>query len=314
MSRIFISYRRDDSGAACGRIYEHLRNHFGRDNVFKDVDDIPYGTRFPDYLAQQLADCRVELVVIGRFWVTLKTPDGKRRRLDVSDDFVRTEIETGLRAGLVVVPLLVDNATMPRSNQFPASIRALAEFQGAQVRNDPDFATDIQRLIHQLERWLGGKPPDLPTAHALQAQMEKILEQISAVGDGDLRVQAEVTPDTLGVLADSCNYMIEELARVVSRIRESTFQVTSAAQRLLNINSAVERQTKMVENIAKAANERAQTAEGIASAMSTITETARQTNAAIRDANVGVTYLADQAEQLRKFVANFRVPDEVTQE
>src|SRR6266699_6003572 len=52
-------------------------------------------------------------------------------------------------------------------------------------------------------------------AAALQAQIEKLLQEVSAVGDGDLRVQAEVTPDTLGVLADSFNYMIEELAKVV---------------------------------------------------------------------------------------------------
>src|SRR5581483_12291763 len=52
-------------------------------------------------------------------------------------------------------------------------------------------------------------------AAALQAQIEKLLQEVSAVGDGDLRVQAEVTPDTLGVLADSFNYMIEELATVV---------------------------------------------------------------------------------------------------
>src|SRR5690349_20976110 len=42
-------------------------------------------------------------------------------------------------------------------------------------------------------------------AAALQAQIEKLLQEVSAVGDGDLRVQAEVTPDTLGVLADSFN-------------------------------------------------------------------------------------------------------------
>src|SRR6266581_3361618 len=47
-------------------------------------------------------------------------------------------------------------------------------------------------------------------AAALQAQIEKLLQEVSAVGDGDLRIQAEVTPDTLGVLADSFNYMIEE--------------------------------------------------------------------------------------------------------
>src|SRR5579885_1785507 len=68
----------------------------------------------------------------------------------------------------------------------------------------------------------------------LQAQIEKLLTEVSAVGDGDLRVQAEVTPDTLGVLADSFNYMIEELAKVVGRVQATTLQVTTATRRILD--------------------------------------------------------------------------------
>ncbi len=63
-------------------------------------------------------------------------------------------------------------------------------------------------------------------AAALQAQIEKLLQEVSAVGDGDLRVQAEVTPDTLGVLADSFNYMIEELAKVVGRVQATPHVVS----------------------------------------------------------------------------------------
>jgi twitching motility protein PilJ len=71
-------------------------------------------------------------------------------------------------------------------------------------------------------------------AAALQAQIEKLLQEVSAVGDGDLRVQAEVTPDTLGVLADSFNYMIEELAKVVGRVQSTAMQVTNATRTILD--------------------------------------------------------------------------------
>src|SRR5436305_1423451 len=77
------------------------------------------------------------------------------------------------------------------------------------------------------------------SAATLQAQIEKLLQEVSAVGDGDLRVQAEVTPDTLGVLADSFNYMIEELAKVVGRVQATTFQVTNATRRLLDRSAEV---------------------------------------------------------------------------
>lgn len=74
-------------------------------------------------------------------------------------------------------------------------------------------------------------------AATLQAQIEKLLQEVSAVGDGDLRVQAEVTPDTLGVLADSFNYMIEELAKVVGRVQATAMQVTNGTRRILDRSS-----------------------------------------------------------------------------
>ncbi len=80
---------------------------------------------------------------------------------------------------------------------------------------------------------------DNQDAATLQGQIEKLLQEVSAVGDGDLRVQAEVTPDTLGVLADSFNYMIEELAKVVGRVQATTLQVTNATRRLLDRSAEV---------------------------------------------------------------------------
>ena len=64
-AKIFISYRRADSADVCGRIYDGLAQHFGAKAVFKDVDDIPFGTDFPSHLETILAQCAVELVVIG---------------------------------------------------------------------------------------------------------------------------------------------------------------------------------------------------------------------------------------------------------
>jgi len=97
------------------------------------------------------------------------------------------------------------------------SVRAL-------VIGDDEFAMlamSLNTLLDNQGFTLGGTAAPASgssDAAALQAQIEKLLQEVSAVGDGDLRVQAEVTPDTLGVLADSFNYMIEELAKVVGRV------------------------------------------------------------------------------------------------
>jgi|SRR6266487_5312137 len=70
---------------------------------------------------------------------------------------------------------------------------------------------------------------------ALGGQIEKLLQEVCDVGDDDLRVKAEVTPDTIGVLADAFNYVIEELAKVVSRIRSTTPNFTNASNRILTV-------------------------------------------------------------------------------
>jgi methyl-accepting chemotaxis protein len=102
----------------------------------------------------------------------------------------------------------------------------------AEVFGDDAFALLAASLNALLERSsAGGEGHE---AAGLQAQIEKMLQEVSAVGDGDLRVQAEVTPDTLGVLADSFNYMIEQLSKVVGQVQSMTMQVTTATRRILD--------------------------------------------------------------------------------
>jgi methyl-accepting chemotaxis protein len=111
----------------------------------------------------------------------------------------------------------------------------------AVVNGDDEFAmlaTSLNNLLDNQNFTSNSSPAAAPSgigdAAALQAQIEKLLQEVSAVGDGDLRVQAEVTPDTLGVLADSFNYMIEELAKVVGRVQNTAVQVTNASRRVLD--------------------------------------------------------------------------------
>lgn len=108
----------------------------------------------------------------------------------------------------------------------------------ASVQGDDEFAMLANSLNSVFDGRGGNGAPQMNAvgsdAAALQAQIEKLLQEVSAVGDGDLRVQAEVTPDTLGVLADSFNYMIEELAKVVGRVQSTAVQVTNATRRILD--------------------------------------------------------------------------------
>lgn len=161
MSIIFISYRRADSQSNTDRIYAELVKVFGRQAIFKDVDDIPLGADFPTHLDAMIKDSKVVLVVIGRTWATIKDNEGKPR-LDNPNDFVRVEVESALKLpNAIVIPVLVNGATMPSSEQLSESLQSLLRLNAIEVRNDPDFANDIERLIRNLQK-LGIQPKRSP--------------------------------------------------------------------------------------------------------------------------------------------------------
>ncbi|TMD56798.1 MAG: methyl-accepting chemotaxis protein, partial [Chloroflexi bacterium] len=115
-----------------------------------------------------------------------------------------------------------------------------------------------------------------------------LLQEVSAVGDGDLRVQAEVTPDTLGVLADSFNYMIEELAKVVGRVQATAVQVTNATRRILDrsaeLAQASETQVAQISQTTQAVEALAIFIQNVARNARLSAEAAQE---ALRNANVG---------------------------
>ena len=150
-NRIFISYRRDDSADITDRIFEHLEKYFGSGFAFKDVDSIPIGEDFDLYIQDKVDNCDVVLAVIGPDWLNIRNPDADRR-IDEPNDLVRIEIESGLKSGTPLVPLLVGGAKMPKPEYLPPSIERLAYKTGLEIRRDPDFKNDVQRLIHGLER------------------------------------------------------------------------------------------------------------------------------------------------------------------
>jgi hypothetical protein len=151
MPAIFISYRREDSIDVTGRIYDRLCQHFGRQNVFKDVDSIPLGVDFRKHLGDSVGQCNVLLTIIGRQWL-----NGERghRRLDDVRDFVRIEMEAALKRDIPVVPVLVQGSSMPSLEDLPEVLQSLIYRNGIPVRPDPDFHQDMDRLIKGIEGYL----------------------------------------------------------------------------------------------------------------------------------------------------------------
>src|SRR6478735_2338220 len=128
MPTIFISYRREDGAGYAGRIHERLASVFGSESVFIDLDDIPPGVDFVSKIQETVAACDVMLVLITRRWLELRDASG-RRRIDDPADFVRIEIGKALARNIRVIPVLMNNASMPAEKDLPPEIGQLADRQ-----------------------------------------------------------------------------------------------------------------------------------------------------------------------------------------
>jgi hypothetical protein len=152
--KIFINYRRDDSGGTAGRLHDRLARTFGLKNLFMDVDDIPPGVDFVNYLNSQVGACDIFLAIIGPHWLNAKDGHG-HHRLDNPNDFVLVEITAALARNICVIPVLVDGAHLPNADKLPDVIKPLVRRNAVEVRNT-QFGRDANALIRELREALEG--------------------------------------------------------------------------------------------------------------------------------------------------------------
>lgn len=156
MPAIFISYRREDTISATGRLADVLAARYGPTEIFRDIEAIEAGADFRVALAGALAAAQVVLVIIGRSWLGGRPGTGSPDQMD-PQDYVRFEIETALASDVPVVPVLVEGARMPDPEELPLSIRALA-YQQAHEMSESRWNYDLERLVEVVTRHTGITP------------------------------------------------------------------------------------------------------------------------------------------------------------
>jgi hypothetical protein len=149
MLRVFISYRRDDAKWQAREIYRSLVQVLPRDHVFMDIDSIPPGADYVEFLEGWVEQCDIMLVLIGPGWVDASDPETGRRRLENPNDFVRIEVRKGLERGIPIVPVLLDGAAMPEVSQVPGDLRQLLR-RNAEFIEHRTADADVERLIRKL--------------------------------------------------------------------------------------------------------------------------------------------------------------------
>jgi hypothetical protein len=148
--RVVISYRRADSSAYAGRLRDALDVRLEDAEVFMDIDDLEPGADFVEAIDSAIASCDFLLAVIGPQWTTIADSAGKPR-LRRGNDHVRLEIESALKLGRRVIPVLVGEADMPASTELPRSLAALARRQAIEL-SDTRWGADVERLLAVLQR------------------------------------------------------------------------------------------------------------------------------------------------------------------
>lgn len=155
MPGIFISYRQADTKPWAIGLCDDLAKIFGDDQVFLDKDALGPGN-WRDQLQRALERCSAVLVVIGRQWLT-SVDEQQRPRLNLPDDVHRQEIALALNhRGVIVIPILVDDAAMPKADQLPEDIRSLADQQAYKIGDTKARRqADLEVLVKGIEAVAG---------------------------------------------------------------------------------------------------------------------------------------------------------------
>lgn len=153
--QIFISYRTDDTRHFVSRLRATFAKELPSDLTFFDKDSLDVGVPFRDAITDAITGSAVVVVVIASEWFA----EHNKRRLWAPDDPVRMEIETALRSGRKVLPLLVDDVRLPRTEELPPSLQRLFEHHSIRIRSET-YDDDADRLVRVIDGLVAQASPD----------------------------------------------------------------------------------------------------------------------------------------------------------
>jgi hypothetical protein len=136
VTRVYLSYRREDGEHMAQQIAERLAEHF---EVVGDASAVK-----PE---NAIVEADVVLAVIGARWTVVR----KQQGLNGSPDAVAAELVAALRRGQLVIPVLVDGAGLPSRSELPEPLAELAGKRAVIVGTD-SFTSDSFQLISEIER------------------------------------------------------------------------------------------------------------------------------------------------------------------
>lgn len=198
MPALFVNYRVGETAAFARLLDGRCAAAFGRHEVFFASEAITPGMPFDAAIEEALRSCEALVAVIGPHWYEAADPRGGRR-LDYQDDWVRLEIATALARAIPVIPVLIDNADLPKADRLPADISGLPVRHQVRVGHragDPDLDTVVAAVRRAV--------PRLDSAYASHACSFAVVE-IDGFEQQDPDEQACLKQELSAVVAAALN-------------------------------------------------------------------------------------------------------------
>lgn len=144
MPIVFVNYRVQDQPGYATLLHHELVRHFGAHNVFLAASSLRPGDNYTRAIIENLRRCEILLAIIGPRWSRSDELTGSDR------DWVYREITEALAAGLRVIPVLLEEAVLPRAAELPPAIASLATTQYVRLRHytvdaDLNYLVDLLR-------------------------------------------------------------------------------------------------------------------------------------------------------------------------
>jgi twitching motility protein PilJ len=137
-----------------------------------------------------------------------------------------------------------------------------------------------------------------------QEAILRLMNEMGSLADGDLTVQATVTEDITGAIADSVNYTIEELRVLVGRINSASAQVTSATESAqatsVKLLQAAEKQSKEIQDTSASVLKMARAINEVSSNASKSVSVARQSLSAAQKGQEAVSNSISGMNEIRE--------------
>ena len=214
-----------------------------------------------------------------------------------------------LCGGLALISLVVSRViTRPLKELAAAADRITAGDYAVRIpiRNDDELGQVAHTVNTMIERVTDNVRIQETQNQEMQRQIVKLLDEVSSVAEGDLTVQAEVSADALGAVADSFNYMITELREVIGRVNGATQQVGASTDEILAttdiLSRSAEQQAARIADTSTAVEEMAVSIQQVSENAAISAQVAREARATVEVGSKAVSATITGMERIREQV------------